>query len=166
MGMIGNIVRVSQNELNTFLENSELFENKIYSEENYDAEWNLDLDKSWEGIQYLLTGKGMAELEEPNILTRAFFSFQILDEEQDLGYGPAQYLTSEQVIETNSELQKLDIDKLKNKVSGTDMIEKGIYPEIWTESEAMEFLFDNFKDFLDFYKKASENNEAILSFIN
>ncbi|WP_109435327.1 YfbM family protein [Aquimarina sp. AU119] len=166
MGMIGNIVRVSQNELNTFLENSELFENKIYSEENYDAEWNLDLDKSWEGIQYLLTGKGMAELEEPNILTRAFFSFQILDEEQDLGYGPAQYLTSEQVIETNSELQKLDIDKLKNKVSGTDMIEKGIYPEIWTESEAIEFLFDNFKDFLDFYKKASENNEAILSFIN
>ncbi len=166
MGMIGNIVRVSQNELNTFLENSELFENKIYSEENYDAEWNLDLDKSWEGIQYLLTGKGMAELEEPNILTRAFFSFQILDEEQDLGYGPAQYLTSEQVTETNSELQKLDIDKLKNKVSGTDMIEKGIYPEIWTESEAIEFLFDNFKDFLDFYKKASENNEAILSFIN
>ncbi|TSE08495.1 YfbM family protein [Aquimarina algiphila] len=166
MGMIGNIVRVSQNELNTFLENSELFENKIYSEENYDAEWNLDLDKSWEGIQYLLTGKGMAELEEPNILTRAFFSFQILDEEQDLGYGPAQYLTSEQVTETNSELQKLDIDKLKNKVSGTDMIEKGIYPEIWTESEAMEFLFDTFKDFLDFYKKASENNEAILSFIN
>ncbi|WP_282081415.1 YfbM family protein [Aquimarina algiphila] len=166
MGMIGNIVRVSQNELNTFLENSELFENKIYSEENYDAEWNLDLDKSWEGIQYLLTGKGMAELEEPNILTRAFFSFQILDEEQDLGYGPAQYLTSEQVTETNSELQKLDIDKLKNKVSGTDMIEKGIYPEIWTESEALEFLFDNFKDFLDFYKKASENNEAILSFIN
>ncbi|WP_282081990.1 YfbM family protein [Aquimarina algiphila] len=164
--MIGNIVRVSQNELNTFLENSELFENKIYSEENYDAEWNLDLDKSWEGIQYLLTGKGMAELEEPNILTRAFFSFQILDEEQDLGYGPAQYLTSEQVTETNSELQKLDIDKLKNKVSGTDMIEKGIYPEIWTESEALEFLFDNFKDFLDFYKKASENNEAILSFIN
>ncbi|WP_167571817.1 YfbM family protein [Aquimarina algiphila] len=164
--MIGNIVRVSQNELNTFLENSELFENKIYSEENYDAEWNLDLDKSWEGIQYLLTGKGMAELEEPNILTRAFFSFQILDEEQDLGYGPAQYLTSEQVTETNSELQKLDIDKLKNKVSGTDMIEKGIYPEIWTESEAMEFLFDTFKDFLDFYKKASENNEAILSFIN
>ncbi|WP_271768126.1 YfbM family protein [Aquimarina algiphila] len=164
--MIGNIVRVSQNELNTFLENSELFENKIYSEENYDAEWNLDLDKSWEGIQYLLTGKGMAELEEPNILTRAFFSFQILDEEQDLGYGPAQYLTSEQVTETNSELQKLDIDKLKNKVSGTDMIEKGIYPEIWTESEAIEFLFDNFKDFLDFYKKASENNEAILSFIN
>ncbi|WP_271784429.1 YfbM family protein [Aquimarina algiphila] len=166
MGMIGNIVRVSQNELNTFLENSELFEKKIYSEENYDAEWNLDLDKSWEGIQYLLTGKGMAELEEPNILTRAFFSFQILDEEQDLGYGPAQYLTSEQVTETNSELQKLDIDKLKNKVSGTDMIEKGIYPEIWTESEALEFLFDNFKDFLDFYKKASENNEAILSFIN
>ncbi len=166
MGMVGSIIRVSQDELNSFIENSELLENKIYDEESDDDDSLLELDKLWEGIQYLLSGKGMEEIEEPNILTRAFFSFQVLDEEQDLGYGPAQYLTADQVKETSIELQKIDISKLKNNTNGEVMVAKGIYPEIWTDSEAMEYLFDIFNDFIGFYKKASAKNEAILSFIS
>jgi hypothetical protein len=55
MGMIGNVIRVSQEELNSFLNNSETLENKVYADDNYEAEWFLDLDKSWDGINYILT---------------------------------------------------------------------------------------------------------------
>jgi hypothetical protein len=167
MGMIGNVIRVSQEELNGFLNNSETLENKIYADESYEAEWFLDLDKSWDGINYILTGEIIGGLEnEPNELQRALFSFQIIDEGQDLGYGPAQYLNPNQVKETYSELEKITDEILKSKINGSEMNEFGIYPEIWTESESHEFLIDSFKEFKEFYKKASENNEAIITYLN
>ncbi|MEP5934437.1 MAG: YfbM family protein, partial [Winogradskyella arenosi] len=153
--------------LNGFLNNSETLENKIYADESYEAEWFLDLDKSWDGINYILTGEIIGGLEnEPNELQRALFSFQIIDEGQDLGYGPAQYLNPNQVKETYSELEKITDDVLKSKINGSEMNEIGIYPEIWAESESHEFLIDSFKEFKEFYKKASENNEAIITYLN
>ncbi len=167
MGMIGNVIRVPEKELNTFLKDSETLENKIYADESYEAEWFLDLDKSWDGINYILTGEIIGGLEnEPNKLQRALFSFQIIDEEQDPGYGPAQYLNPNQVKETYSELEKITDENLKSKINGSEMNEIGIYPEIWTESESHEFLIDSFNEFKEFYKKASENNEAIITYLN
>ena len=55
MGMIGNIIRISEEELNTFLNDSETLENKIYANDSYQAEWFLDLDKSWDGINYTIS---------------------------------------------------------------------------------------------------------------
>ena len=156
------MIRVSQQELTRFLENSQSFENKIYDENNFEQDWYFDIDKAWDGIQYILTGKGIAESTKPNILSRAFFSHQILDEEQDLGFGPAQYLTAEQVAETNLEIQKIEIQD----IDGADMNLKNIYPGFWDKDEATEFLKDSFKEFKAFYNKATQNNEAILTFLN
>lgn len=167
MGMIGNVIRVSQEELNSFLNNSETLENKIYSDEAEEAEWFLDLDKSWDGINYILTGKIIGGLEnEPNELQRALFSLQIIDEEQDLGFGPAQYLNPNQVKETYAELEKFTDDHIKSKINASEMTEIGIYPDIWNEPESHEFLVDSFNELKAFYKKASENNQAIVTFIN
>lgn len=166
MGMIGNMIRVSEEELKTFLNASATLENKINAKNAYEAEWFLDLDKSWDGINYILTGEIIGGLEnEPNKLERALFSFQIIDKEQDLGYGPAQYLTSTQVKETFCELEKITDEILKSKINGSEMNEIGIYPEIWTELESYEFLIESFREFKEFYKKAVENNEAIVSYI-
>lgn len=60
-GMIGNLIRVSQAELEEFKEDSSRLEEKLSREGSYQANWFLDLDKSWEGIQYILTGKGKGE---------------------------------------------------------------------------------------------------------
>ncbi|UII27172.1 YfbM family protein [Fulvivirga maritima] len=167
MGMIGNVIRVSQEELNEFLNNPVTLEKKIYSDQSFEADWFLDLDKSWDGINYILTGDIIGGLEnEPDILQRAFFSFQVISEEQDLGYGPAQYLNPTQVKETYSELEIMTNDILKSKVNGSEMNELGIYPEIWTEPESEEFLIDSFNEFKEFYKKAAENNQAIVTYVN
>jgi len=167
MGMIGTVIRVSDEELNTFLNDSETLENKIYADYSYEAEWFLDLDKSWDGINYILTGEIIGGLEnDPNELQRALFSFQIVDEEQDFGYGPAQYLNATQVKESYSELEKITDDILKSRINGSEMNEIGIYPEIWADSDSHELLIESFKEFKEFYKKAVENNEAIVAYIN
>ena len=95
-----------------------------------------------------------------------FLVFKYIDKEQDLGYGSAQYLNPNQVKETYSELEKITDDILKSKINGSEMNKIGIYPEIWTESESHEFLIESFREFKEFYKKASENNEAIITFLN
>lgn len=167
MGMTGNVLRVSEEELNSFLQNSEELEKKIYAEGSFKADWFNDLDKAWDGINYLLTGKVLGGLEgEPNALQRALFTYQIVDEEQDLGLGPAQYLTPIQVKETYKELSKLTDEILKNKIKGAKMNEIGIYPQIWTEPGVTEVLIISFKEFREIYKKAAEKNEAIITFLS
>ncbi len=167
MGMIGTVIRVSQEVLNTFLDNSELLENKLASDECFDAEWLLDLDKSWDGINYILTGKRIGEIENvPNSLERALFSYQIIDQEQDLGYGPAQYLDSNQVKETQVALHQITEEALRTKADGSKMDALGIYPGVWSDADAIEFLLDSFEEFREFFKKAAENEEAIITFLS
>lgn len=167
MGIIATVIRVSQEELNNFLNNSKTLENKIHTDGSYEAEWFLNLEKSWGGINYILTGEIMGGLEnEPNELQRALFSFQIIDEEQDLGYGPAQYLNPKQVKETYAELRKITAEALKGKINGSEMNAIGIYPETWTEPDAHEFLIDKFRAFKAFYKRASEKDQGIVTYLN
>lgn len=170
MGMIGNVIRVSKHELDLFRQNSELLEKKVHADDSYDQEWYLDLDKSWEAIHYLVNGKSVAETEmeesEPTVLGRVLFNEQLVDEAQDLGYGPAFYLTAIQVSETNSELQKIELSEFDSKYNNSEMNQKGIYPEIWDESESKDFLFDSFNDLRRFYKEAADRNEAIVTFIS
>ena len=162
MSMIGNVVRVSQEELEEFLKDSALCDHKVETEENKEEEWFLDLGKFWEGIQYILTGEGITEITEPTILTRAFYTFQLLDIEQDLGHGPAQYLTKDQVKETNKAFQEFEVEM----PDGNDMMKKSIYPEIWNETEAIDDLLEMWHEFKSFYKVAAENDQAILTFVS
>lgn len=167
MGMLGNMIRVSQEELESFLKDSDSLETLIYSEDDSVEEISLFLDKSWDGINYILTGDVFGGLEEdPNELQRAFFSLQFIDEEQDLGYGLAYYLTSSQVKETNLELQKITLDIAKSKINGSKMDEIEIYPGACSQPDSQEFLLDSFLEFKEFYEKAAANNQAVISFLN
>lgn len=129
--MIGNLFRVTTKELDEILEDSSLLENKVYSEDSDSMNNLLDLDKSWEAIFYLLTGHSVAEIEEAKPpLSWALFSGQVIDEGQDMGYGPAHYLTADQVGQLNKELDKITSEDLRKKYNGKKMNEAGIYPEV------------------------------------
>ena len=167
MGMILNMLRVSQEKLESFLSDSELLEETFYNVENFDAEWFFDLDKSWDGIQYLISGKSGIHLKPPlNLIDRVMFPFKYRDEEQDLGYGPAQYLTSDEVKETNTALSSISIGDFSNRYNGEDMEQKEIYPGGWTDPELKDDLIDSLKELIEFYTVAAKNNEAVITIIN
>ena len=165
--MIGNIARVTTEELNSFRSDSSLLEQKLDSENIYEAKWFLDIDKAWEGIQFVLTGTGMAEFDlSPGVLERALFSGQLLDESQNLGYGPAHFLDSIQVLETNAELQKLDNTEIVSRIKIDEMVSANIYPDIWNEPESVSFLVESIEELKTFYAIAASEEQAIIFFIS
>lgn len=163
MGMIANFLRVSESELNDYLKDSSLLEDNIYSDEENS---NLtDIDKSWGGILFLLTGQGLEELDHP--LSRILFSGELIDEDQDLGYGPAHYLTVLEVKEIYNEISQITPEELRGCYDAGKMEELGIYPNIWDDDqESLNYLLDSYNDVLEVYSEAAKNNQAIITFIN
>lgn len=162
--MIGNLLRVKESELEEYLRDSTLLEAIIYKDES-DNENLTDIDKAWEGIIFLLTGEGIAGSEDR--LTRILFSGQLIDEEQDLGYGPAHFLKPDEVLELCEEISKITIEDLKQRFDPEKMSEEGIYPEIWEEGEdAFNYLAEEFIAVQKTFAEAAHNGEAIITFIN
>ena len=165
MGMVANLLRVTRKELEEYLKDSSLLENRIYDDEREDDDPNLtDVDKSWDGIIFLLTGQNFENSDHP--LTKVFFSGQIIDEEQDLGYGPGQYLTPEQVKELNDTISKISVTELSKKYDPKKMTLLEVYPTPWEDNDMVNYLTDYFKTIQDVYAEATKNDEAIITFIN
>lgn len=167
MSMIGNFLQVTNVELEAYLQNSASLENRIYNER---SAFNLTgIDKAWDGICFLLTGTAIADaIEADHPLLKVLFSGQLIDENQDMGYGPAHYLTSEQVVEVNAEIATITESDLKEKYDPKRMTELGIYPDIWLEEgeEAFDYLKTYFKTVQQIYSDAVNNGNAIITFLN
>ena len=165
MSMIGNLLRVTRTELEEYLKDSSLLENRIYKDDSDDEDPNLvDIDKSWDGIIFLLTGQNFDNSNHP--LTKILFSGQIIDEGQDLGYGPGQYLTPEQVKELNDQISKISVEELSKKYDAKKMTELEVYPNFWEDEDEVNYLTEYFQTIQEVYAEASKNDEAIITFIN
>lgn len=165
MSMIANLLRVTTEELNDYLKDSSLLENRIYPEtEEQEDTGIVDIDKSWEGILFLLTGQNLETLEHP--LGRILFSGQMIDEEQDMGYGPAHYLTAEQVKTLYAEISSITTTELAQRYDAQKMIALEIYPNIWEESDIVDYLTGYFEIMRQLYAEATKNGEAVITFLN
>jgi hypothetical protein len=165
MGMICTLLRVTKNELDEYLNDSSLLENRIYAYESEEGDKKLiDIDKSWDGIIFLLTGQNFTNADHP--LLQVLFSGQIIDAEQDLGYGPAQYLTPEQVADLNNQISKITVEELRQKYDSEKMTELEVYPTVWGDEESFEYLSDNFLQVQQLYSDATKNGEAIISILS
>ena len=166
MSMIGNLLRVTKAELEEYLKDSSLLESSIYDEETDERPNLVDIDKSWDGILFLLTGQNVANTDHP--LAKILFSGQLIDEDQDMGYGPAHYLTPEQVADLNNQISKITITDLKQKYNPKRMEELEVYPSIWEKEgdQAFDYLGEYFKNLQQVYSDAAKNGEAIITFLN
>ena len=167
MGMTCTLLRVTKNELDEYLNDSSLLEDRIYDDESEDGDENLiDIDKSWDGIIFLLTGQNSAKADHP--LLQVLFSGQIIDDEQDLGYGPAHYLTPEQVVDLNNQISQITVEELRQKYDPKRMTELEVYPTIWEDEdeESFEYLSDNFLEVQQLYSDATKNGEAIITILS
>lgn len=168
MSMISNFLRVSQEELDSFLEDSSLLEDRFYNEESEEDSCVLDIDKAWDGIIYLLTGNSIqgANLADPSGLHAIIFSGQLIDPDQDMGYGPAHYLNPAQVEHFSTALSKETRESLFSRFKPADMHD--VYPTIWEEEgeEAFDYLFEYFQQLQNFYAEAAKEKQAVISILN
>ena len=172
MSMIMNLLRISKQELENYIQTPSLFEEKLdvlyESEDNDDA--FLDIDKAWGGILYLLTGKAFASgspEDEVDSLNRIFFSAQFFDEDMDVGYGPAHYLTPEQVAGIHRKIASLTEADLKAHYDPEAMSEEEkLYPSLDWDEEDFDYLYFHFQALQSFFATAASRGEAIVTFLS
>src|SRR5688500_15401840 len=120
MGMVASLLRITQAELDEYLVDSSVLENRI---DNWELakENSLNIDKSWDGILYLLTGQNYMNTDHP--LASVLFSGQFIDEKQDMGLGPAQYLLPSQVKHLNGIITTITEENLRERYQPKRMAE-------------------------------------------
>lgn len=105
----------------------------------------IDLDKSWHGIHYLLTGTAW-EGEPP-------LNFLLLGGEEvggiDVGYGTARAFRSDEVRAINEALRPIDADALRSRFDPAEMVELDIYPNIWDRASEEDDLFGYCAEYFD-----------------
>ncbi|WP_314772187.1 YfbM family protein [Capnocytophaga sputigena] len=165
MGMIMYLLRISKQELESYIDKPDLFlENRV------DDAYSMDIDKAWGGILYLLTGKAFASgspEDEVDSLNRIFFSAQFFDEDMDVGYGPAHYLTPEQVAGIHRKIASLTEADLKARYDTEAMNEEEeLYPSLDWNEEDFEYLYFHFQALQSFFATAASRGEAIVTFLS
>jgi hypothetical protein len=118
----------------------------------------LDLDKSWHGLHYLLTGTDwrIGEGAGAAILGGAEIG-------QDGGYGPARLLDQDMVRAVATALDALDAGVLRARFDPDAMTAAEIYPDIWTDgSDELGYLMSHYTELRRFYNAAAANGQAVL----
>ena len=103
----------------------------------------LDLDKSWHGIHYLLTGTAWEGDPPLNFLLGGGREVGM----EEVGNGPARTFTATEVRAIAGALAELTDDELRSRFAPAEMTRLEIYPEIWdrdrAEDDTLGYLMDN-----------------------
>jgi hypothetical protein len=105
--------------------------------------------KAWHGVHYLLCGE-----VEPGgaLLSQAILGGAEIGE--DLGYGPARYLTPGHVSETAKEHSRPGLPpEMPARFNPARMTQLGIYPHGWKSSD-LAWLVEEFRRVRDLYSDA------------
>lgn len=123
---------------------------------------DIDLDKAWHGIHYMLT-KSAWEGEAPlNFLLKGGIAVGNIE----VGYGPARVFTSNEVHRINTALKPIDGNFLKSRFDPTEMTRVQIYPDIWQrgpeEDDTFGYCEEYFGILKSFVAQAADRNLGIL----
>jgi len=90
-----------------------------------------DLDKSWHGLHYLLTGEAASGAPPLGFLLAG--GTDVGDVE--VGYGPARVFQADETRTILEALSALSDAELRSRFDAQDMMAKKIYPDVWSRSD-------------------------------
>lgn len=162
MSMIGNFLQLSSEELEALIADPSAVESFIYPDDE-ERERSIDIDKAWHGIHFLLAGEPWGG--DPPLANVVLGGTEIGD---DVGYGPARYLTAAEVQAAASALQDITPDVLRSRYVASELSENDIYPQIWDEPEddAFGYLGPWYETLRDYFIDAAAKGNAMLKFFN
>jgi hypothetical protein len=194
MSMIGNFRSLSDDDLGALLENPARVEQLLYGDDLFAGtngevvslfggtpsqppsepdDWEqdgdadeIDVDKAWHGIHFLLTGTAWEGSFPLNFIVSG--GKEVGD--VDVGYGPARALMSEDVRRLNAALEPLTSEELKRRFDSEQMTRLQIYPEIWDrdpeEDDSLAYLIEYYTDLRDFVRRTADRGHGLLVYLN
>lgn len=162
MGMIGYYFRADENMMKKIREESV---GAVVFNENH-GKYLIDIDKTWHAIHYILTGTPYEMEDDEDVSHLILGGVPVSDE--DMGYGPARLFTKEQVVLLNNALKEWDETLFRQNFDMEGMFEEEIYPLIEgqdNEEEFFSYIWPYFVCIKEFFQKAAEEEQYVLTFI-
>jgi hypothetical protein len=159
MGIIVCFSAVPPQELERLLAAPDEVDVALYPDEGEPPHY-LSLDNEWHGLHYLLTGEAWG-----GPLPLALTVVGGTEFGPDLAFGPARYLTPEQVAAVAQSLAGLSRATLAQRFDPHDMQAKEIYPEtIWVRDGkvALDYVLQSFPALQKFYADAAARGDAVV----
>jgi len=122
----------------------------------------LDIDKSWHGLHFLLTGEAARyETQVPPPLGNVVLGGT--PSEWDATYGVVRYLTPQEVKDVAGALEQISETELRRRYTPQAFQTADIYPggEVWDET-VIEELLKVFNKVRDFFVAAKRDGEVVL----
>lgn len=158
MSMVGNFLQITPAQLAEAIEDPSMIESLLDPEA--DSQDAIDVDKAWHAIHYMLT-RSAWEGEAP--LANAVLGGTAIGD--DVGYGPAKYITAEQVKDVAANLPNREL--LKTAFDTSALTSEEIYPEIWDEGEdALDYVLEHYESMMDYFLDAASRGNAMLKYLN
>jgi hypothetical protein len=161
MGMIGCFAAIDAKTLAAIQEDPSLMEDFLYPDDgDSEPENSLDVDKAWHAIHYMLNGTADGG-DGPLALT-------VLGGEElgdDMGMGPARFLTPAQVKSVADALGKLTAEDFSGRFNPREMTELQIYPDvIWERDgqEGLDYVVHYFQQLVQHYQGAAERGDGMI----
>jgi uncharacterized protein DUF1877 len=164
MSMIGNYLRITEVQLSRLLEDPSTIVDVLYPDDgqgDHAPTRHLDIEKSWHAIQFLLTGDPWSG-EPP--LQNAVMGGRELGEE-DVGYGPARYLSAAEVAAVAAALAGISGEELWSRFDEGGFARAEIYPQRWSY-DGKEYVLAHYEALREFFKDAAAAQDAMLLYLN
>lgn len=166
MSMNGNFKALSDQELDALLADPSRVEQLLYasffggSSNGHD---DLEIDKAWHGIHFLLTGTAWE-----SSLPLGFIVAGGVEVGDDLGYGPARALRSEDVLKIETALEPLKTEELRQRFDADRMTELEIYPFGWSQDPdgELEYLLEFYTEMRAFVRRTAERRHGLLVYLS
>ena len=132
---------------------------------NDDIEIQLDMDKMWDAMHFVLTGVGKDDVIENNHLSEAVFGVNSIKNSQEY----IAYTQKSKVKDIVPALEYFDIEKALENLSMSRFKKANIYPNIWDYEEDADKIREELRTYFqrlrDFYKKILEVNGNVVIII-
>ncbi|MCG7541075.1 DUF1877 family protein [Pseudoalteromonas sp. CO348] len=157
MSMIASLKSVSEERLNEILAEPSKLVSYLYEDDSGKA---CDVDKAWHAIHFLLN----KSVWEATSLGGSVFLGGIPISDEDVGYGPARYFSTEQTKEISSELSKISENQLlENFLNLVD--ESEIYPSFEDIEEDRKYITQNFIHLKEFLAELAKADSCLISYM-
>ena len=123
-----------------------------------------DIDKMWDALHFLLTGKSASEPIEDNLISEAIVGqFNISGEETEEFISGTK---TDRVKEISKALQELNFETYIDKFDMSAFSQNDIYPDIWGYEDEADLIKDDlrnsFENLKKFYEKMAVQGSAVL----